>query len=67
MKKIDIRNYSDEELALQVLNDEGLWRFWVKAIQKNDFSIMERIVDEMFVYNSSQLALLKDEFYENQM
>ena len=67
MSKIDIRNYSDEELILQVLNDEGLWHFWTKATQKNDFSIIERIVDEMFIYNSSQLNLLKDEFYENQM
>ncbi|GEM_PF-4329128 len=63
--KTDIRNYSDEELVLQVLNDEFLWHVWVKAIQHNDFSIIKDIVDEMFVYDSRQLAILIDEFDEN--
>lgn len=37
----DIRHYSSEELSLLFLNDEGLYRELMKAVRRNDFSIVE--------------------------
>jgi len=67
----DIRDYSDQELSLLFLNDEGLYRELMRAVRREKFDIIKDICDEYFVYSDDQLQDLKDTFndelkeYEN--
>jgi hypothetical protein len=67
----DIRHYSDQELSLLFLNDEGLYRELMRAVRREKFDIIKDICDEYFVYSDDQLQDLKDTFndelkeYEN--
>lgn len=67
----DIRHYSEQELSLQFLNDEGLYRELMKGVRLNRFSYVRLIAYEHFVYNDEQLQDLEETFnlelkeYEN--
>ena len=58
----DIRHYSDQELSLLFLNDEGLYRELMKGVRLNRFSYVRLIAYENFVYNDEQLQDLEDTF-----
>lgn len=58
----DIRHYSDQELSLLFLNDEGLYRELMKAVRRNDFSIVEELANELFIFDNEQLEDLKETF-----
>lgn len=67
----DIRHYSDQELSLQFLNDEGLYRELMKGVRLNRFSYVRLVADEHFIYDDDQLQDLEETFnaeleeYEN--
>lgn len=67
----DIRHYSDQELSLLFLNDEGLYKELMRAVRRNDFSILVELCEELFIYTADQLTDLEDTFnneleeYEN--
>ena len=67
----DIRHYSDQELSLLLLNDEGLYRELMRAVRRERFDIIEDICDEHFIYSDKQLEDLRYTFnneveeYEN--
>jgi hypothetical protein len=56
--KNDIREYSDEELSLTVMNDEPLYREVTRRTATHR-SIIE-FVSELFIYTPEQLAELLD-------
>lgn len=58
----DIRHYSDQELSLLFLNDEGLYREFMRAVRRNDFGIVKCLCDSYFIYTVDQLDDLKDTF-----
>lgn len=58
----DISHYSVEELSLLFLNDEGLYRELMRAVRRNDFSIIKELCDELFVYSEDQLDDLRETF-----
>ena len=58
----DIRHYSSQELSLLFLNDEGLYRELMKAVRRNDFSIVEELANELFIFDNEQLEDLKETF-----
>lgn len=67
----DITNYSNQELSLLFLNDEPLYKELMRAVRRNDFTIIKEICDEFFIYTEDQLEDLIDTFndelieYEN--
>lgn len=67
----DITHYSDQELSLMFLNDEVLYKELMRAVRRNDFTIIKEICDELFIYTEDQLEDLIDTFndelieYEN--
>ena len=67
----DIRHYSEQELSLHFLNDEGLYRELMKGVRLNRFSYVRLVADECFIYNEDQLDDLEETFnaeleeYEN--
>lgn len=67
----DIRHYSDQELSLQFLNCEDLYKDLMAAVRRNDFSIVKDLCDEYFIYNEEQMEDFRDTFndelkeYEN--
>lgn len=67
----DITNYSDQELSLLFLNDEVLYKELMRAVRRNDFTILKEVCDECFIYTEDQLEDLIDTFndelieYEN--
>jgi hypothetical protein len=58
----DISHYSEQELSLLFLNDEGLYRELMRAVRRNDFSIIKELCDELFVYSKEQLDDLRETF-----
>ena len=58
----DIRPYSDQELSLHFLNDEGLYRELMKGVRLNRFSYVRLVADECFIYNEDQLDDLEETF-----
>jgi len=58
----DIKHYSDQELSLSFLNDEFLYRELMRAVRRNDFTIVKELCDEYFIYDEDQLEDLKDTF-----
>ena len=67
----DIRHYLNDELSLQFLNDEGLYKDLMRAVRRNDFSIVKGLCDEYFIYNEEQMQDFRETFnieleeYEN--
>lgn len=67
----DITHYSDQELSLMFLNDEVLYKELMRAVRRNDFTILKEVCDEFFIYTEDQLEDLIDTFndelieYEN--
>lgn len=58
----DITHYSDQELSLMFLNDEFLYRELMRAVRRNDFTIVKELCDEYFIYDEDQLEDLIDTF-----
>jgi len=58
----DITHYSDQELSLMFLNDEFLYRELMRAVRRNDFTIIKELCDEYFIYSEDQLEDLIDTF-----
>ena len=58
----DIRHYSDQELSLLFLNDEGLYTEFRRAVRRADFTIIRELCDEIFDYTQDQLDDLVDTF-----
>ena len=58
----DISHYSDQELSLMFLNDEFLYRELMRAVRRNDFTIVKELCDEYFIYSEDQLEDLIDTF-----
>lgn len=59
---IDIRHYSDQELSLLFLNDEGLYTEFMRAVRRADFTVIRELCDEIFDYTQDQLDDLVDTF-----
>lgn len=60
----DITHYSDQELSLMFLNDEVLYKELMRAVRRDDFTIIKEICDECFIYTEDQLEDLIDTFNE---
>ncbi len=58
----DITHYSDQELSLLFLNEEELYRTLMRAVRRNNFSIVKDLCDECFVYSDDQLEDLRETF-----
>lgn len=58
----DIKHYSDGELSLLFLNDESLYNEFMRAVRRNDFTIVKELCDEYFIYTEDQLEDLKETF-----
>ena len=62
MTKQDIREYSEQELSLNVMNCEGLYSELCWAARRDDFSMIESLVEELFIYTEEQLDELREDF-----
>ena len=62
--KTDITEYSNEELSLYFMNDEGLYNNLQFAVRRDNFKYLESIADELFIYSDEQLDDLKNTFDE---
>ncbi len=60
----DITHYSDQELSLMFLNDEFLYRELRRAVIREDFTMLEEVAREFFIFNEDQLEDLKETFKE---
>lgn len=60
----DITNYSDQELSLMFLNDEVLYKELMRAVIREDFTMLEEVAREFFIFNEDQLEDLKETFKE---
>jgi len=58
----DIRHYSGQELSLLFLNDEFLYTELMRAVRRNDFTIIRELCDEYYIYSGDQLEDLVDTF-----
>jgi hypothetical protein len=58
----DITNYSDQELSLMFLNDEFLYKEFMRAVIREDFAMLEEVAREFFIFNDEQLEDLKETF-----
>jgi len=58
----DITHYSDQELSLMFLNNEVLYKELMRAVRRNDFTIVKELCDELFIYTKDQLDDLADTF-----
>ena len=61
-KKNNISNYSDSELYLWFQNDFPLYNIWIGALKTGNFSVIQNLADEKFIYNSEQLSELELNF-----
>ena len=52
-KKKNITGYSDEELSLLVMNDEGLYNL------RHNQDFLKEVLDSCFMYTPNQLAVLE--------
>lgn len=62
MEKQDITGYSDQELSLLVNNDKGLYNEKMRAVRRDNFSMLIDWIDEFFIYTDEQLEDLKADF-----
>ena len=58
----DITHYSDQELSLMFLNDEFLYKEFMRAVIREDFAMLEEVAREFFIFNDEQLEDLKETF-----
>ncbi len=58
----DITNYSDQELSLMFLNDEFLYKEFMRAVIREDFAMLDEVAREFFVFTEDQLEDLKETF-----
>jgi hypothetical protein len=58
----DITNYSDQELSLMFLNDEFLYKEFMRAVIREDFAMLDEVAREFFIFNDEQLEDLKETF-----
>jgi hypothetical protein len=58
----DISHYSDQELSLMFLNDEFLYREFMRAVIREDFTMLQEVATEFFIFNEEQLEDLKETF-----
>jgi hypothetical protein len=58
----DITHYADQELSLMFLNDEFLYKEFMRAVIREDFAMLEEVAREFFVFNDEQLEELKETF-----
>jgi thymidylate synthase ThyX len=59
----DIRHYSDQELSLRFLNDEGLYKEFMKGVRYERFNDIKHLCDELFIYTDEQLEELIETFW----
>lgn len=60
--KTDLRQYSGAELSLQFNNVESLYNDYMRAVRRNNFSLVKEICDDLFTYSSEQLEELEQDF-----
>lgn len=58
----NITQYSDQELSLLFMNDEGLYNSLMSAARYNDFNSVQQIAEDQFIYTGAQLEYLRDTF-----
>lgn len=58
MEKQNIREYSDQELSLWVMNDESLYN----ELYRGNFQNLVSILDDLFLYTDEQLEVLETDF-----
>jgi len=58
----NIKHYADQELSLLFLNDEFLYKEFMRAVIREDFAMLEEVAREFFVFNDDQLEELKETF-----
>lgn len=58
----DIRHYGDQELSLLFLNDEVLYKDLMRAVRRNDFTIIRELCHKYYIYSRDQLEDLMDTF-----
>jgi hypothetical protein len=59
MKKQDLREYSENELSLQVFNDEYLYK------QRRNLNNLKNSLDEFFLYTDEQFKILKQDILDD--
>lgn len=60
-------HYSDSELSLRVLNEEGLYSTLMRSVGRGDFSILLETINEIFIYDEEQLEDLRETWAEEVM
>jgi len=58
--KQNITQYSDQELSLNFMNDEGLYSDLRSAARRDDFKQLETLCNELFIYTPEQLEDLRE-------
>jgi hypothetical protein len=58
----DIRDYTEQELSLIVMNDEYLYTELRRAARRENFGFLVSTLDELFIYTKEQLKELEDDF-----
>jgi hypothetical protein len=58
----DITHYSDQELSLMFLNDEPLYKEFMRAVIREDFTMLQEVAAKFFIFNEEQLEDLKETF-----
>lgn len=64
MKKSDIRNYTAQELTMLVENREELYNCFDTSLEQKNINFLMNVLNDLFIYNSEQLAELEDYFNE---
>ncbi len=59
MEKQDIREYGSQELSMIVMNDEGLYKDFMRAVRRNDFYTFAEGLREMFLFDEEQFEDLE--------
>ena len=60
--KTDITQYSDEELSLLFLNDEGLYNEMQRAVRRDNFSMIKELAEELYHFTPAQMEDLEETF-----
>lgn len=58
-EKVDLTQYSDMELSMQVFNDETLYRM------RRRVKDLVALLDEYFIYTNEQMKVLKQDLYSD--
>lgn len=64
MEKQDIREYSDQELSLIVMNDEGLYKMR-RSILRDCEANRPSILADLFEYTEEQLQVLEQDIKDD--